>query len=95
MSKQQRYASADKGEFSDSDTDYNESSEETEQGILDYTRLSRQNKSKDEDAGLKKVKCKQCLKGNHQLRSLKKHVSKAHSEFFKENKKQPRSFFVA
>ncbi len=63
--------------------------------MSDLSKPSRGSGYKNDATGKNKERCKYCLKRPCVLAKLKNHVKTCHPEFYKNNKKEGRAFFVA
>ena len=53
------------------------------------------NKSRGSNSGNSKVRCRYCLAKKCQLKNLTRHVYRRHEQYYLQNKKKDRKYFVA
>ena len=95
MSKKKSYASRAKGDIQFDESEFSMDSDELSCELDYMSRPSKQSHFKNDAAGERKVRCRYCLKVKTQLRTIKKHVKRHHTNFYKGNEKRERTFFVA
>ena len=83
------------GRNTDQDSSEHQQYSSISEDHIDISTPSIRYSQKKDMVGDEMVRCRGCLKVKCQLRSLAKHVKRRHYNFYKANKTESRTFFIA